>query len=198
MAALQKTYAVADTAAQADSKTDTTTDGTRVSLSSTGIKLANSVENLNASDALITPTTANVQNLSAALAEKVGNLFRDAGISTDQQVQFSVDATGNVKVTAANEKDAAKIKDLLDQNPAVADEIRTLNAVGSQTQAMESMGLVQQNTAFGSDTQQHIAAKYAALFSSLQPAAEMTIHYGGNQVMLMADGKLWRGTIQAG
>ncbi|GAB2180878.1 hypothetical protein DLREEDagrD3_11010 [Denitratisoma sp. agr-D3] len=197
MAALQKTYALGEAAAQADSQGDSSTDGTRVSLSFTGRKLANSVENLGNDNALTTPTSATVQDLSAALADKIGNLFRDAGINNDQPVQFSVDGQGQVQVSGVDTATQRRVQNLLSQQPTLANDIRTLSAVGAQVQAQESLGGQTLGTAASGDAQQ-VAARYAALFSGMRPAAEMTINYGSNQVLLMADGKLWRGSIQAG
>jgi len=104
------------------------TDGTTITISQTGRELAaNDAALVPASQVSATTGTATEQKISAAVSEKIGNIFRGAGINVGTNAQFNVDALGNLQITGVDGLTAEKIRTQLDEHPAVVAAVHAIS-----------------------------------------------------------------------
>ncbi len=147
------------------------------------------VGSLLASQPLILPTNKNVQALSAGLASKLGELFRENGIEKDPSITIKVDNnTGAISVTGDRD-DTAHIEELLNEDEDLSKQIRTLNAISSHAYEMPKHMAFQEEYR-NSDSPEDVVAKYSSLFGP-QMARTFSIVYDGSAVQMMVDGKAW-------
>ena len=166
-------------------------DYDRVDLSKEGLKLAQKQGSLlSALPDLILPTPDNVRKLSTGLAEKMGKIFREAGIGTTPPVEFKVDPYGSISASG-NRQDLGRINSLLNDNPDLQKSIRDLNAISSHAHAIYAEGRLQfQEEYLASSNPEQVVAKYAQLFGRQIPT-EISLRFNGSEVDVLANGKSW-------
>ena len=137
-----------------------------------------------ARNALLLPTTQNVQRLSAALGRDLAAAFREVGIPTRPAIEIQVDgATGHINVSA-DRPDAAQIEDRLNSDPVLAEKIRTTLAVSSHAQGMQR-SLEFQREYLNSDNPEAVVAEYSDLFAAPQSPA-ISLRFEGTQVAVVS------------
>lgn len=120
-----------------------------------------------AGTSFILPTAENVQKLSAALGSHLSAAFGKAGIPTEPPVDIRADGEGRIRVTSGRADNAA-VEELLNNDPGLADEVRTTNAIASHAQGMERSMAFQREYLSSGDVRS-VVAKYADLFGQQTP-----------------------------
>ncbi|MFA6243478.1 MAG: hypothetical protein WC655_21235 [Candidatus Hydrogenedentales bacterium] len=147
------------------------------------------VGSLLASQPLLLPTNKNVQALSAGLASKLGGFFRENGIEKDPPITIEVDNNTGAISVSGDRDDTGRIAELINEDPELSKQIRTLNAISSHAYEIPKH-LAFQEEYRNSDSPEDVVAKYSSLFGP-QMARSFSIVYDGSAVQMMVDGKAW-------
>ncbi|MBX7255697.1 MAG: hypothetical protein K1Y02_05000 [Candidatus Hydrogenedentes bacterium] len=142
-----------------------------------------------ASQPLILPTAKSVQALSADLASKLGDFFRENGFEKDPPITIKVDDNTGVISVTGDRNDTDRIAELINENKDLAYQVRTLNAISSHAYEMPKH-LAFQEEYRDSDNPEDIVSKYSYLFGP-QVHRSFSIVYDGSAVQMMVDGKAW-------
>lgn len=138
---------------------------------------------------LLLPTERNVRALSADLAKKLSTFFRDAGITAESPVEFSINEnTGEIRVKS-DRPDAKHIEDLLNQDADLRRLVQTLTALSSHAYELP-LHLKFQDEYRASDNPQAVVDKYAFLFGP-RIRHQFSFRFDGSAVGVLADNRMW-------
>lgn len=136
---------------------------------------------------LLLPNAQTLGELSSGLKNSLDELFSENGISNDPPVELAYNYNTNEVEVSGDRDDTDQISQLINNDPELKEQTRTLLAIASHYAAMqESFQFTKEY--MNSDNPEAVVAKYSDLFDGTRKYPEVSYLFGAESA-LQSDGE---------